>query len=571
MRVQKSKTKNATSYYIVESTYVQGKRSNKVVEKLGTLQEVIEKAGGMDPDEWAKQRAKELTEEKKNNEVNRITIELLRSSESDVITKNRFNCGYLFLEDIYYKLGLHRICKDISKRYKYNYDLNEILSKLIYARMLLPSSKRSSYSYFENLIEPTTFELEDIYRSLEVLAKECDFIQKELYKNSSKVCERNTKVLYYDCTNYYFEIEEEDDFRKYGASKENRPNPIVQMGLFMDGNGLPLAFCINPGNTNEQVTMKPLEKSILKDFDISDFVVCTDAGLSSTSNRKFNAISNRSYIVTQSIKKTKAHIKEWCLDPNGWREINSKNVFNIKEIDEDKYYDTIFYKERWINENGLEQKLVVTYSVKYKEYMRSIREGQVNRAVKLVQRGANALKRKNANDCRRFIESSNYTDDGIMAENTVISIDEEAISKEAAYDGLYAVCTNLEATPEELISINRNRWEIEESFRIMKSEFKAKPVYLQRQDRIKAHFLICFISLLILRIIEEQTEHKYTVKELLSTLQDMEVSLFKDIYIPSFNSDSITNDLHKYVNFNLNKAFIPATEMRKILKDIKKQ
>ena len=409
--------------------------------------------------------------------------------------QNLFNCGYLFLEKIYYELGLNNICNDISEKYSFKYDLNNILSRLIYGRIIYPSSKLATNKLAKKFIEQPDFELQHIYRSLGVIAKENEYIQSELYKNSLKVSKRNTGILYYDCTNYFFEIENEDELRRYGNSKENRPNPIVQMGLFMDGDGIPLAFTITPGNINEQTTLTPLEEKILKDFELSRFVVCTDAGLSSSDNRKFNNKKDRAFITTQSIKKLKKHLMDWSLDEEGWKLENSSKIYNLKEINknEELYKDKIFYKERWIKENGLEQKLIVTYSIKYRNYEREIRNRQIERAKEAVSKNVKIDKYRQT-DYKRFISKTNVTKEGEVANNKVYSINIEQIEKEEKFDGFYGVCTNLEDKAEEIIKVNKRRWEIEECFRIMKSEFKARPVYLSREDNSSLHNMFSIIS-----------------------------------------------------------------------------
>ena len=294
--------------YVVKSIFDNGKHSSKVVEKLGTYEDLQKKLNGQDPIEWAKAYVKELTQK----EVEEKREVLVKCSPVKQITKDEkhsFNGGYLFLQQIYRELGLHKICKEISDKYKFTYNLDSILSRLIYGRIIFPASKRATNDLAKNFIEQPDFDIQHIYRALEVISSESDFIQSELYKNSLKVYSRKKGILYYDCTNYFFEIEQEDGLKRYGVSKEHRPNPIVQMGLFMDSDGIPLAFCINKGNTNEQVTLKPLEEKIISDFKLSKFVVCTDAELASNANRKFNNTKNRSFITTQSVKKLKKHLK----------------------------------------------------------------------------------------------------------------------------------------------------------------------------------------------------------------------------------------------------------------------
>jgi transposase len=482
-----------------------------------------------------------------------------------------FNGGYLFLQKIYYELGLNKVCKNISDKYKFTFNLNSILSRLIYGRIIFPSSKLATYELSKKFIEQPDFELQHIYRALEVISKETDFIQSELYKNSLTAAHRNKGILYYDCTNYFFEIEQEEGLKHYGVSKEHRPNPIVQMGLFMDGDGLPLAFCINKGNTNEQTTLKPLEQKIISDFGLSKFIVCTDAGLASTANRKFNDIQNRAFITTQSIKKLKGHLKNWALDSKGWRVNGSNKLYDLTKLDEKKDIDKIFYKERWIKEDGLEQNLVVTFSLKYKNYQQVIRERQVDQAQKIITTNPTKLKKCNANDYKRFISKCHCTPDGEIAEKEFYNINTDLIEQEAVYDGFYAVCTNIEDDAATIIKVNRRRWEIEESFRIMKSEFKARPVYLQRDDRIKAHFTTCFISLLIYRLLERKLSEKYTCSEIISGLKDMNFYEIKsEGYIPTYTRSDFTDDLHDTFGFRTDYQILSMKKMKKIFNGTKK-
>ena len=502
MRLQIIKSKNAQSLYVVKSVYHNKKRTNKVVEKLGTYENLKESLNE-DPIKWAKNYVEKLNQQEKEGTRNII----VKYNPTKIIEKNQqnsFNGGYLFLEKIYYELGLNNICKDISKKYKFGYDLDNILSRLVYGRIIFPASKLATNDLSKRFIEQPNFELQHIYRALEVISKETDFIQSELYKNSLKVSKRNTNILYYDCTNYFFEIEEESGLRQYGPSKEHRPNPITQMGLFMDGDGIPLAFNISSGNTNEQVTLTPLEEKILEDFKLSKFIVCTDAGLASYANRKFNDKDERAFITTQSIKKLKKHLMNWSLSADGWHLTGHNKEYNINEINENEeiFKDKIFFKERWIKENDLEQKLIVTYSLKYKNYQRQIRNSQIERAKNAITTKTFKLDKCNQNDYKRFIKRTNITAEGEIAEKKILSINNEIIEKEEKFDGFYGVCTNLEDNAEEIIKVNQRRWEIEESFRIMKSEFKARPVYLSRDDRITAHFTTCFLSLVLLRFLE---------------------------------------------------------------------
>ena len=574
MRLKITKNKNSESWYIIQSTYIDKKHSSKVVEKLGTFENVKQRANGEDPYIWVKKYIDNLNKQEKEG-----TRKIIKSySPNKLISKNiqhAYNIGYFFLQDIYYKLGLNRICDDITNRYQFKYDLNDILSKLIYSRIIYPSSKLKTLELSKNFLESPNFEYQHILRSLEILSKESYFIQSELYHNSLKYSKRNSKVLFYDCTNYYFEIEEEDEFRKYGKSKEHRPNPIIEMGLFMDGDGIPLTFDTFPGNKSEQETLQPLEKRIIEDFHNPEIVVCTDAGLSSNSNRKFNDTNIRKFVTTQSLKKLKQFLKDWSLDlTSGWKLPGSDKTYNISKLREDedlikKFYHHVFYKERWIKENGLEQRLIITYSPKYQVYQKNIREHQINRALKIIENHPRKIGKYNENDPKRFISIISTTKTGEAAEENHYSLDQEKINEEANYDGLYAVCTNLEDDVEDIIKINTRRWEIEESFRIMKSEFKARPVHLSREDRIKAHFLTCFLALVIYRYLEKRIDEKYTVIDITDTLKNMNLLKDHDEYIPIYTRTDLIDLLHEKFNFRTDYEIITYKNLKKICKQTK--
>ena len=372
--------------------------------------------------------------------------------------------------------------------------------------------------------------------------------------------------MYYDCTNYFFETEQAEGLKQYGVSKEHRPTPIVQMGLFMDGDGFPLAFCINPGNTNEQTTLKPLEQQIIKDFEFSHFVVCTDAGLASKENRIYNNIQNRSYIVTQSLKKIKGHLKEWALSSTGWHTINSSKEVDLNDIDNSYENSTVYYKERWIKEDGLEQRLIVSYSPKYAAYQRNIRNGQIVRAENLIANPSSTARTKQ-NDPKRFISTTHVTVDGEIADKRKLTLNTKIIEDEAMFDGFYAVCTTLDDDISEIIKVNKRRWEIEESFRILKTEFKTRPIYLKNDDRIKAHFTTCFLSLLIYRILEYKLDYKFSSSNIMSTLQNMNSLKIEVLgYKQLFTSSALVDDLSNKLNININTDFISNKSFKKILK-----
>jgi len=568
MRLQIIKSKNAASLYIVKSIYENRKRSSKVVERLGTYAELKKKLNGEDPIEWGRKYAAELTLKEKQSK-RKILVEY---SPVDKIPDGQrlFNGGYLFLQQIYNSLGLSKLCEDISGRYKFDFNLDSVLSRLIYSRIIYPSSKLATKKLSNNFIEKPKFKLQHIYRALEILAKENDLIQSIVYQNSLKHGKRNTKILYYDCTNYYFEIKRESGLKQYGISKEHRPNPIVQMGLFMDGDGIPLAFNINPGNTNEQITMQPLEEKILKDFNLSKFIVCTDAGLASENNRKLNSYGKRAFITTQSIKKLKKHLKQWALNAEGWQLPGKAKTYNINDINENSHKEATFYKERWIKENGLEQKLIVTYSIKYRDYQRSIREKQINRALRALESNTSNMKKTNSNDYKRFIKQIHCTKEGEIAEKKAYSLNTVVVEDEMAYDGFHGVCTNLEDDGREIIQINKRRWEIEECFRIMKSELKARPVFLSRDDRIKAHFLTCYLALIIYRLLEKKLNSEFTCGEIISALKSMNfIRVRGEGYIPAYSRSNVIEALHEKFGFETDYQIITNREIKKIIKKTK--
>lgn len=569
MKVCISKSKNTTIYYLSKSVRIGNRTTTKTVEKIGTYDEIKGKCGDMEPLEWAKKYAAKRSAEEKAAKQDVI----MKCSSSMLIDKNvrrSCNAGYLFLLDIYYSLGIDKICAEISEKYKFEYDLNEILSLLVCSRIIAPGSKRSSLEEANGFVEQPKCSLHQIYRALEVIAKENDFFQSQLYKNSQSITERRKDVLYYDCTNYYFEIEDEDDFRKYGVSKEHRPNPIVQMGLFIDSDGIPLSFSVFDGNFSEQPSMTPLEKKILQDFDTSDFVVCTDSGLSSIANRRFNSIQGRGFVTAQSIKKLKGFLQDFCLGDDGWYLPGSDRKYKLSELDEEKDCDRVFYKDRWINENDLEQHLIVTYSIKYRNYQRAVRGRQIVRAEKLAE-NPSSLSRKKENDPKRFVMQEHCTTDGEAAEKTITSLDQNRIDNEMKYDGFYAVCTNLEDDVSDIIRINQKRWEIEECFRIMKTEFKARPVYLSRRDRITAHFTTCFTALVIYRMLEKKLENRFTCEEIIGTLRDMNMMIAPgEGYIPTYTRTDLTDALHGAFGFRTDYQITSQKNMRKILNQTRK-
>lgn len=568
-------SKNNKDVYIYRSFRKEnGKASSCIYKKLGKYNALLEQFDGNEDKlmTWAKEQAAKETELYKQH-TGKVSVEFSKAAAIPMNERRSFNVGYLFLQKLCTQLRLDKVCRTIKSRHKFKYDLNAILTDLVYARILSPASKLASYEYCQSLLEPPKYSLQDVYRSLSVIAGESDFIQSELYKNSNFIHPRNNRILYYDCTNYYFEIEEEDDFRRYGKSKENRPNPIVTMGLFMDADGLPLAFDIFPGNQNEQTTLKPLESKILQDFNYSEFIYCSDSGLGSSSNRRFNSLGNGAYIITHSLKKMKKEDREIALNPTQFRRIGSDQFIDIRTLDEsdEEVYNTIYYKEVPVVTGDMDETLVVTYSPKYKAYQRKIRARQIERAERIITAPGRKRKGKNQNDPMRFVKKTSVTTDGEIAEKQVYDLDEEQIQKEELYDGFYAVITNLEGDISQIIRINRQRWEIEENFRIMKTEFEARPIYVRREYRIKAHFMTCYISLLLYRLLEKELGNIYTADQILETLRSMQMTLLNTAsgYIPSYTRTELTDTLHKTFDFRTDYEFITKTDMRTLIKDTK--
>lgn len=568
-------TGNNKSVYIMQSfRKPDGKTSSRVFRKLGRLDELLQQFSGNQEQMmiWAKQEAAKDTENHSAKNAN-VSITLSQTAYIPKEEERCFNVGYLFLQKICTDLRIDNICRKIRSRHKFTYDFHAIITDLIYARILSPSSKLSSFSYCKTLLEPPKYSLQNIYRALSVMADESSFIQEELYRNSNFIHSRNDKILYYDCTNYYFEIEEEDGDKCYGKSKENRPNPIVTMGLFMDADGIPLAFDIFPGNQNEQTTLKPLETKIIRDFDCSEFIFCSDAGLGSKNNRYLNSFGNRAYVITHSIKKMKNEDKEVALSPTQFRKLGSNKFVDLRTIDEtdDTIFNTIFYKEIPVVTGDMDETIIVTYSPKYKAYQRKIRSRQIERAQRIIDKPGGKRKGKNQNNPARFIKQSSVTNDGEVASNIVYDLDLNKIDEESKYDGYYAVITNLEDDVAEILRINKQRWKIEENFRIMKTEFEARPVYVRRDNRIKAHFLTCYMGLLVYRLLEKELDDKYTCDETLSTLRKMQMTLLSKNsgYTPSYKRTQLTDHLHQKYGIRTDYEFISKASMKSLTKDTK--
>ena len=558
-----------------------GKSTTKVVEKFGTIEELREKMPGIDPVEWARERVAEMTAKEKE-EDKKVIIEY--DPRESIVKGGRrcYNGGYLFLQKIYYELGLDYISKKIAKKHKLvKYDLNSILSMLVYTRILYPGSKRSSLEDGKKFFEQPGCTLGQVYRALSLLATEFNEIQADVYRRSLKLGNRNTGVVYYDLTNYFFEWEEEGGLVQYGHCKEGRPQPIVQMGLFMDREGFPLAMCIEPGNTAETSTLKPMEEILKDKFGLSKLVVCTDGGLSSYENRKNDSVGERSFITVQSLKKLKKYLQEWALDSKGWHIDGSDEEYDISTPDSKEHYETLFYKERWdptpmSTGETLEQRIIVTFSFKYREYLAYVRERQVTRAAALLAKGQGATsKKKSPNDAKRFIKVEHITRDGELAQIESYSLNQEMIDQEARFDGFYALCTDLEDTAPEIIRLNGGRWRVEALFRNMKTDFKARPVYVRRDDRIKAHFLTCFIALLLYKYLEKKVNRggkHFTTDEIVDTLRSMDfLSTGGEGYIPTYTRTDLTDHLHGSAGFRTDNQIVTKRKMRNVISLTKKR
>ena len=608
MKLKISQSKNSCTLYVQKAYRDKtGKSTSKIVERLGSLEEVRQRASGKDPIEWAKEYvAKQTSEEKEQRRVVCPRLHpsvLIKKGEAQSV-----GCGYLFLQQIYYKLGIDRICARLSKDYKFEYDLNAVTELLVYGRIISPASKRSTYRMVDKYLESMDVSLQHVYRSLDVISNGFDYIQKRLYRNSLDVVKRDTTVLYYDCTNYFFETEQADPvsverdengnetktvgLRQYGCSKEHRPNPIVQMGMFIDRTGFPIAMCINPGNTNEQVTLIPTERKIVEDMGVEKIVVCTDSGLSSEDNRSYNSTAQRSFITVQSLKKLDATNTEWALQPGGWKllprsaaeqaeaikrksrcdENESELEFDLSDEDTAKYYaDRTFYRERWVlnEKTGFSQRLIVTFSFKYRDYLRWVRSRQIERDAKIAARGGVCKKRANAPG--RYVSETYATEEGEVAVFKVAALNLDAIADDEKYDGFYGICTDLNNPVREIIELNHNRWESEDCFRVLKTDFKARPVFVWNDNHIKAHFMICFISLLIFRILESKLEYKYTASKIISTLREMTLNIIHgEGYRPNYTRSDLTDALHEMAGFRTDTEIVTNLKIKQIISSIKR-
>ena len=587
MRLKKTVTKSNTTYCIImDYTNLDGKRSTCVYEALGNDDNLKERFGSENTLDKVQEYVSSLNQTIKDNKELPVNLTLNPNKQIEKNINRSFFSGHIFLRKIYYELSIDKICNKIAEKYNFTFDINSVVECLVFARIIWPSSKLSTYEQSRKFIGNYNFDIQHVYRTLSYLAKEIDYIQTELFNYSNKVIKRNYKVIYYDCTNYFF-YTEENDFQKYGISKQHQPLPLVQMGLFMDADAYPFAMNINPGNTSESKTMIPNEEKFLKDFnmDMKNIIVCTDSAMSSDEIKAFNVKDGRGFVITQSIKKLSNELQDYCLDRSGWRILgNLKDIYNLDDIEKNevlrkKHYETIFYKEIECETKSVNQALIITFSFKYKDYQHNIKLHQFERAQKLVekvnQKNKTANKKKdiekikttkNQNDPKRFVKEIRTTDSGEVASNIQYLVDKEIFDNEEKYNGLYGITTNLINDTKTIVKIIKNKWEIEESFRIMKEEFDTGTVYLSREDRIKGHFITCFLSLFIYRRLEHLLNDKYTVYQIVDKLQEMKVLEHKGKgFEPIQNRDDLTDDLHHFFGLNTDTEIITYKKMKKIL------
>ena len=602
-RLRKTVSKNVNYYSIIEDYYRNGKRTTKTLATLGNDTKVSKLAQeeGIDVDTWLNNY---LTDYRKRN---RLILDgekvIIEKYSNKIIPKDKiskFNVGYLFLKDIYYSLKLNQIIKSVTNKYKFEFDLNEILCNLVLSRIIFPSSKLKTYELTKDFIETPKYNLEHLYRGLTYLNSDLDYIQRQLYNNSKSVINRNTKIMYFDCTNYYFDINEETELQKYGHGKDGKAKPLVGMGLFMDGNGLPIAMNIFPGNESETKHLIPLQEKMVNEFDLANkkTIICTDAAMCTDEIKQFNIKDGRAFVITQSIKRLKQIYKDEIFKDDNWRIVGDlTHIYKLSDILNnqekiEKHYETVFYKIVQTETAHVVQDLIVTFQIKYRDYLRNVRNGQIERAKKKVSSSNKGEKIKlsnNPNDYRRLIKedvkviknnkSNNINDSNSLNESNKkkekysysYSIDEDVIKEEEKYDGYYGITTNLTGDIQEILNISKNRWEIEESFRILKTDFDSGTVYLSREDRIKAHFLTCFISLLIYRILENKLDYKYTNTQIIEKLKDMEVYEEKGSgYSPAYVRTNLTDDLHEIFGFRTDYEIISYKDFKKIFDKVKK-
>lgn len=613
MKLYYDKRLKDPTYYIQQGFRNGKKTTTKNIKRLGKHSELLLITDN--PLEYAKNEVKKMNEEYRSGRSEFIVTmdfnERIPSTDSPCSNSTSLNIGYLYLKDIYAKLNLSDFFKSVSSDRKITYDCNKICQFLTYARILDPASKYGTYDKLDTYYEKPQVEYQHMIRFLDILDRNSDQYLKHLFDNSENIVKRDTSVMYYDCTNYFFETEKPDEeivdevtgeiilgLRQFGISKENKTSPIVEMGLIMDSRGIPISMCIHPGNTNEQLTAVPLEKEVIKMTGNKKFIYCADAGLGSYNIRKFNDMGGRAYIVTQSVKKLGQEIKDIVFNDSNYRLLSNDDVITLKEmrtfnkkdannlslyndfaykvIPTNTAMDTGLYEEK-VYKNGrtkkvktkgtLHQYIIVTFSRKMMEYQRTIRERQLERAKKLLRLKDPEKIKKGPNDIRRFLKNTSSD-----TANYVLDMDK--IHEEEKYDGFYAVATNLDDSAKDILAVAQNRYKIEDCFRIMKTNFDARPVFLRKPERIRAHFLICYTALLIYRLMECKLDDNLThvtTSNLIKTLRNMNVVNMDDMYYKSIYSGSQALDaLERCFELQLNRKYYRPSDLNKIVKKFSK-
>ena len=613
MKLYYDKRLKDPTYYIQQGFRNGKKTTTKNIKRLGKYSELLLITD--DPLEYAKNEVKKMNEEYRSGRSEFIVTmdfnERIPSTDSPCSNSTSLNIGYLYLKDIYAKLNLSDFFKSVSSDRKITYDCNKICQFLTYARILDPASKYGTYDKLDTYYEKPQVEYQHMIRFLDILDRNSDKYLKHLFDNSENIVKRDTSVMYYDCTNYFFETEKPDEeivdevtgeiilgLRQFGISKENKTSPIVEMGLIMDSRGIPISMCIHPGNTNEQLTAVPLEKEVIRMTGNKKFIYCADAGLGSYNIRKFNDMGGRAYIVTQSVKKLGQEIKDIVFNDSNYRLLSNDDAITLKEmrtfnkkdannlslyndfaykvIPANTAMDTGLYEEK-VYKNGrtkkvkakgtLHQYIIVTFSRKMMEYQRTIRERQLERAKKLLRLKDPEKIKKGPNDIRRFLKNTSSD-----TANYVLDMDK--IHEEEKYDGFYAVATNLDDSAKDILAVAQNRYKIEDCFRIMKTNFDARPVFLRKPERIRAHFLICYTALLIYRLMECKLDDNLThvtTSNLIKTLRNMNVVNMDDMYYKSIYSGSQALDaLERCFELQLNRKYYRPSDLNKIVKKFSK-
>ena len=613
MKLYYDKRLKDPTYYIQQGFRNGKKTTTKNIKRLGKHSELLLITDN--PLEYAKNEVKKMNEEYRSGRFEFIVTmdfnERIPSTDSPCSNSTSLNIGYLYLKDIYAKLNLSDFFKSVSSDRKITYDCNKICQFLTYARILDPASKYGTYDKLDTYYEKPQVEYQHMIRFLDILDRNSDKYLKHLFDNSESIIKRDTSVMYYDCTNYFFETEKPDEeivdevtgeiilgLRQFGISKENKTSPIVEMGLIMDSRGIPISMCIHPGNTNEQLTAVPLEKEVIKMTGNKKFIYCADAGLGSYNIRKFNDMGGRAYIVTQSVKKLGQEIKDIVFNDSNYRLLSNDDAITLKEmrtfnkkgannlslyndfaykvIPTNTAMDTGLYEEK-VYKNGrtkkvkakgtLHQYIIVTFSRKMMEYQRTIRERQLERAKKLLRLKDPEKIKKGPNDIRRFLKNTSSD-----TANYVLDMDK--IHEEEKYDGFYAVATNLDDSAKDILAVAQNRYKIEDCFRIMKTNFDARPVFLRKPERIRAHFLICYTALLIYRLMECKLDDNLThatTSNLIKTLRNMNVVNMDDMYYKSIYSGSQALDaLERCFELQLNRKYYRPSDLNKIVKKYSK-